>query len=98
MLQQDVDAARHMEDSLRQARMAAETAGRSRTAFLANMSHEIRTPMNAILGMTELALDTALDDEQRHYLSTVRSSLAKRYGHRERHPRFFQDRGRQAAG
>ena len=74
MLQQDVDAARHMEDSLRQARMAAETAGRSRTAFLANMSHEIRTPMNAILGMTELALDTALDDEQRHYLSTVRSS------------------------
>ena len=74
VLQQDVDAARHMEDSLRQARMAAETAGRSRTAFLANMSHEIRTPMNAILGMTELALDTALDDEQRHYLSTVRSS------------------------
>ena len=31
VLQQDVDAARHMEDSLRQARMAAETAGRSRT-------------------------------------------------------------------
>ena len=74
VLLQDVDAARHMEDSLRAAREAAEVAGRSRTAFLANMSHEIRTPMNAIPGMTELALDTELDEEQRHYLSTVRSS------------------------
>ena len=74
VLQQDVDMARQMEDSLRAAREAAEAAGRSRTAFLANMSHEIRTPMNGILGMTELALDTQLDAEQRHYLSTVRSS------------------------
>ncbi|MCK6405064.1 MAG: response regulator [Rhodocyclaceae bacterium] len=74
VVQQDIDASRQMEESLRAAREAAESAGRSRTAFLANMSHEIRTPMNAILGMTELALDTDLDAEQRHYLGTVRSS------------------------
>jgi len=74
VLQQDIDAARQMEANLLAAREAAESAGRSRTAFLANMSHEIRTPMNAILGMTELALDTQLDAEQRHYLATVRSS------------------------
>ena len=55
--------------ALNNARVAAETASRHKSAFLANMSHEIRTPMHAITGMTGLALEEATDDKQRGYLT-----------------------------
>ena len=60
--------------ALEQAKANAEEATSMKSMFLANMSHEIRTPMNAIIGLSHLALKTALNAKQRDYIAKVHNA------------------------
>ncbi len=92
----DVTAEHEAAEAMRDAKRIAEDATQAKSAFLANMSHEIRTPMNAIIGLSHLALKTALDAQAARLRveGPQRRHVAAR--HHQRHPRLLEGRGRQA--
>ncbi|WP_448247298.1 MHYT domain-containing protein [Thalassotalea agariperforans] len=70
----DITERRHYEDTLKQAKLVAEQAAKTKQAFLSNMSHEIRTPMNSIIGFSDLLMTTELNQEQQKHLVIVNNA------------------------
>ncbi len=52
----------------------AQKASEAKSSFLSNMSHEIRTPINAVLGMNEMILREADNDQILEYANNVKSA------------------------
>ncbi len=59
------------EKKLKEAADAAIAADKAKSQFLAQMSHEIRTPINAVLGMNEMIIREATDDNIRDYAEDI---------------------------
>jgi len=73
----DISERVRVEEELRRARAAAETANRTKSEFLAKMSHELRTPLNSIIGFSEMLEDEtfgSLNDKQHRYVDNVLAS------------------------
>jgi PAS domain S-box-containing protein len=69
---QDINQKKQEEQSLLDARAAADSANQMKTTFLANMSHELRTPLSAVTGFAELLLSEDLSkSEKTLYLSAI---------------------------
>ncbi len=74
MIGRDITERRQRDAEMVAARSEALAASRAKSDFLATMSHEIRTPMNGVIGLTELLMDTSLDEVQRRYAAGVRGA------------------------
>lgn len=71
IIARDVTELVHSRENLVTARQRAEQSEHLQEQFLANMSHEIRTPLNGIVGMSNLLLNTPLNDQQKDFLNNI---------------------------
>ena len=69
-----------MEEELKRAKEAAETASLAKTQFMQNMEHDLRTPTSGIAGLTEILEKKEADPEIKillHHLNSSATQLLK---------------------
>jgi PAS domain S-box-containing protein len=76
----DITDLRNVEEALRAAGEAAESANRAKSEFLANMSHELRTPITVIMGALQHLLEAGPAPSQRHFLELADISAHRLLG------------------
>jgi PAS domain S-box-containing protein len=73
-LVRDASARKKAEQSLIDAKNAADAANRAKSEFLANMSHEIRNPMTGVMGYADILLGRLQDAKDIEYVRTIKDS------------------------
>ena len=68
------DRAEAAETALAEARRALAATKREQETALAAIGHDMRTPMQSVLGICDLLLDGALEDEPRRWVEQLRAS------------------------
>lgn len=68
----DVTEIQENSKKMEKLKLAADNANKAKSSFLANMSHEIRTPINAVLGMDEMILREAENEDIREYAVNIK--------------------------
>lgn len=72
---------RGMAQQLREEKIKAEAASRSKTSFLAHLSHDVRTPLNHIIGFADLIAHETYgkvgDKRYLNYINDIKSSGEK---------------------
>ncbi len=73
-LRHEIAERRKIEEDLRQAKDAAESANRAKSHYLAIMAHEVRTPIGGIIGIMQLIRSEPLSGEQKENLELIENS------------------------
>src|SRR5690606_9997035 len=73
-LQRELERHAQLEQELRLAKQAAESAVMAKGEFLATMSHEIRTPLNGIVPMLDLLMHARLAPDHAELVRTAHTS------------------------
>ena len=73
----DIAERKAVEDALRSAKDAAESANRTKSEFMTRMNHELRTPLTAIIGFSKVLLqgkEGALSTHAQQYAERIRAN------------------------